>query len=529
MPGETFTEEARQMRREQDRQRTREAVEALRASVGWQNWLRLRHHFRDFSLTNQALIAISMPEATRVAGFRTWLKLGYTVRRGERARIRVWAKWALLHRVRGAFSALSVVLDGCWCSRGGARSSDSVAVCGVAGRLGCGFASGGTPSRLMQREFERRVGRTEDRVEDLDVALDRLFGEGVRPLRIEVAVFDAMLLGWARQQRSRNLRESTIRSGAALVRRVRDHAELGPWEWQAEDLEEFFSDLASAPKARRPATLRNYQSQLRGFLDFLVDERYAWRTVCDGCFGLRLVQLLDDRNLIVHVSDWESDPARRAMTRGELESFFDFCDRRVAGRRALRRKGSLAALRDCALYKVAYGFGLRRTELVRLDVCDLLANPKQRRFRGYGLVRVRYGKASRGSAPKRRDVFTVWPWVADVLEQYVDEIRPLFGFDDQPALWLTERGGRISGRHVDERFAEVRDEAGLDEAHTPHALRHSYITHLHEENFDPLFVKEQVGHQYMSTTALYTAVSSDYKQRALAAALDRQLAEMGAL
>jgi hypothetical protein len=90
MPKRTFTEEERQARREADRQHTREAVEVLRASEGWQNWLRLRHHFHDFSLSNQLLIAVSMPEATRVAGFKTWLKLGYCVRRGESARIRIW-------------------------------------------------------------------------------------------------------------------------------------------------------------------------------------------------------------------------------------------------------------------------------------------------------------------------------------------------------------------------------------------------------------------------------------------------------
>lgn len=378
----------------------------------------------------------------------------------------------------------------------------------------------------MQFEIERWIGRGEERSDELQGALDRLVGAGVQPLRMEDAVFDAMLAGWARRQRSRMLRQATIRSGVALVRRVHDAAGRWPWEWAAEDLEEFFSDLASAPHERRPATLRNYQSQLRGFLGFLVDERYPWRMVCAGCFGRVPVQLLDEQNLIVHVSEWESDPRRRALTRAELEAFFDLCDRRVAGRRALRRKGSLAALRDGALFKVAYGWGLRRTELVRLDVCDLLRNPRQPRFGECGVLRVRFGKASRGSAPKRRDVLTVWPWAANVLEQYVTEIRPLFGFDEQPALWLTERGGRMSGRHVDERFAELRDELGMDRAHTPHALRHSYITHLHEENFDPLFVKEQVGHRYMSTTALYTAVSSDYKQTALAAALDAQLAQM---
>lgn len=381
----------------------------------------------------------------------------------------------------------------------------------------------------MRSSIETPAGAGERPGGALEAALDRLFGDGVRPLRLEEAVFEAMLEGWARQQRSRMLREATIRSGVRLMHRVRASAERWPWEWAAEDPEDFISDLASAPHFRRPATLRNYQSQLRGFLAYLVDERYPWQLVCAGCFDRAPVQLLDEYNAIVHVAEHESDPRRRALTRAELQALFDQCDRRVEGRRALRRKGSLAALRDGAMFKVCYGWGLRRTELVGLDVCDLLANPHQPRFGGCGIVRVRHGKGSRGSAPKRRDVLTVWSWAAAVLEQYVTEIRPLFGFDEHPALWLTERGGRISGRHVDERFAELRDELGMDRVHTPHALRHSYVTHLHEEGLDALFVKEQVGHRYMSTTALYTGVSSDYKQRALAAALDAQLTAMAGL
>jgi len=50
MPTRTFTDHERQGRREADRRRTREAVEALRASEGWQRWLRLRHHFHTYSL-----------------------------------------------------------------------------------------------------------------------------------------------------------------------------------------------------------------------------------------------------------------------------------------------------------------------------------------------------------------------------------------------------------------------------------------------------------------------------------------------
>lgn len=118
---------------------------------------------------------------------------------------------------------------------------------------------------------------------------------------------------------------------------------------------------------------------------------------------------------------------------------------------------------------------------------------------------------------------SVWPWAVEVIEQYVEEIRPLFGCADHPALWVTERGGRIAVRSVDDRFAEYRDELGLPRELVAHCLRHSYITHLHEDRFDPLFIKEQVGHRFISTTALYTAVSSDYKNRMLAEAIDSQL------
>ena len=57
-----------------------------------------------------------------------------------------------------------------------------------------------------------------------------------------------------------------------------------------------------------------------------------------------------------------------------------------------------------------------------------------------------------------------------------------------------------------------------------HCLRHSYVTHLIEGGFDPLFVQQQVGHSHASTTALYTSVSSDFRTRTLRRALDEQVA-----
>src|SRR3954452_15267326 len=85
----TLTDEGRQARREADRAKAREAVEALRSTDGWKRWLSCRRHFHRYSLANQLLIAFQKPDAARVAGFRAWLRLGYSVRRGERA-LRIW-------------------------------------------------------------------------------------------------------------------------------------------------------------------------------------------------------------------------------------------------------------------------------------------------------------------------------------------------------------------------------------------------------------------------------------------------------
>lgn len=80
----------RDARRAAERELTARAVEALQQSEGWQRWLQVRRHFHSYSLANQFLIALQRPDATRVAGFKAWLTLGYCVRRGETA-IRIWA------------------------------------------------------------------------------------------------------------------------------------------------------------------------------------------------------------------------------------------------------------------------------------------------------------------------------------------------------------------------------------------------------------------------------------------------------
>jgi hypothetical protein len=107
-----LTNEERAQRRAQDREYAQQAVERLRSSNGWQQWLRTRAAFRtNYSLGNQLLIAMQHPTATRVAGFRAWLKLGYVVQKGQRG-IRIWAKRAILHRMQPRPIAMSVLPGG---------------------------------------------------------------------------------------------------------------------------------------------------------------------------------------------------------------------------------------------------------------------------------------------------------------------------------------------------------------------------------------------------------------------------------
>jgi hypothetical protein len=89
----------REERRERDRERLKRAAEQLLTSEGWQRWVRVRAQggLARLSLNNQLLVALSCPEATFVAGFRAWLKLGYCVRKGEKA-IRIVAPMPIKRR-----------------------------------------------------------------------------------------------------------------------------------------------------------------------------------------------------------------------------------------------------------------------------------------------------------------------------------------------------------------------------------------------------------------------------------------------
>lgn len=130
------------------------------------------------------------------------------------------------------------------------------------------------------------------------------------------------------------------------------------------------------------------------------------------------------------------------MTREECQALFDYADEQVERAIRLGRKGALTAYRDATVLKVIYAWGLRCNEASKLDRVDWYRNPQAPELGKYGMLHVRWGKSSRGSAPRRRMVASVMPWAVEAVEDYLTNIRPRFRAADHPAMWVTERGGR---------------------------------------------------------------------------------------
>jgi integrase/recombinase XerC len=326
---------------------------------------------------------------------------------------------------------------------------------------------------------------------------------GVGLLRPEEQVFTAMLDGWRNQQLARNLALSTINGREKTVAAFAGHADAFPWLWTATMVDEWLGDLRAVRHLKR-STLRAYQEAVRSFCHYITDPAYAWPSVCEQRFGTHPIQVVHEWNTAVHVQDAEADPGKRALTLAELEALFDHADVQVARVRTAGRKGWLPAFRDAALFKIAYGYGLRRNEVRMLDTVDFGRNPHGPEYGDYGLVYVRHGKAKKGSAPKRRSVLTVWDWTPGIIEQWITEVRPAFGRADSPALWPSERADRVALSALNARFATYRDAIGLDRNLDFHSFRRSYVTHLIEAGYDARFVQEQAGHDHASTTSIYT-------------------------
>ncbi|MDJ0360652.1 site-specific integrase [Rhodococcus sp. H29-C3] len=346
--------------------------------------------------------------------------------------------------------------------------------------------------------------------------------DSVTPLHPEEQTVEDMLTGWWNQQLCRNLQLGTIEQRQQVVVRFIDYTNEFPWAWTPAMVEEYFGDLRSIRRIAH-STIRSYQTSLKLFCSYISNPDYGWDRLCESRFGTHPAQVFFEWNTATHVQDNEQTPAKRAFTKTELQLLFDYSDAQVETIGATGRNGWLPAYRDAVMLKLAYSYGLRFNEVRHLQSVDFARNPHAREFGRFGVLNVRYGKAKRGSPPKRRSVLTVFDWTPEIVEDWLTHGQPYLdaGLD----LFPSERGALVAESTLIRRFRRYCTELQLSPGLDLHSLRRSYATHLIEDGWDSLFVQQQMGHEHASTTSLYTCVSSDFRTRTVRRALDATVSD----
>jgi len=156
--------------------------------------------------------------------------------------------------------------------------------------------------------------------------------------------------------------------------------------------------------------------------------------------------------------------------------------------------------RDEAVYLLLYGLGLRISEALSLQVKDAPLGDTLR------IV---------GKGNKMRSL-PVLAAVRDAIEAYRGQ-QP-FVLKPEDRLFRAKRGGELSPRHVQASLQHMRSRLGLSDRATPHALRHSFATHLLGSGADLRSIQELLGHASLSTTQKYTQVDTERLLSAYAAA-----------
>jgi integrase/recombinase XerC/integrase/recombinase XerD len=164
-------------------------------------------------------------------------------------------------------------------------------------------------------------------------------------------------------------------------------------------------------------------------------------------------------------------------------------------------------LRDRALFEIAYACGLRAEELVDLDVTSVSFEDEEVRVEGKG---------------RKTRIVPAGESALRAVAHWLERGRPaLQSGDGTPALFLSKSGRRLSTSDVRRRLQTWARQAAIQGGISPHALRHSFATHLLDGGADLRAIQELLGHSSVSTTQIYTRVESARLKTAYARAHPR--------
>ena len=275
-----------------------------------------------------------------------------------------------------------------------------------------------------------------------------------------------------------------------------------------------------------PYTVRNYTTDIQGFLDFLSQNKVTSLDKVDRLVMRRYLGLLHGHKT-----------SRISISRklSALRSFYRFLKREnlVSSEPAASLSApkleqrlptfltqdeilkliqapdtsTIVGIRDRAILELLYAAGLRLSEVTNLNVGDLDLNSRQIRA---------WGKGS-----KERMVLIGKP-AAEALKRYLRQSRTrLLGKKSTQALFLNRFGERIAERRIQYIIKKYARQAGLDMRVYPHMLRHTFATHMLDGGADLRVVQELLGHARLATTQVYTHVSQNQIRRTYLAAHPR--------
>ena len=163
------------------------------------------------------------------------------------------------------------------------------------------------------------------------------------------------------------------------------------------------------------------------------------------------------------------------------------------------KRSTLEAKRDRAILELLYASGMRVSELVSLNLGDIDTEGSYVRCFGKG---------------HKERLIPIYKQAALAVEEYVKETRPHLSHNDaEQALFLNRRGDRLTRQGLWQILKGYAKSAGLDKEVTPHTLRHSFATHMLNGGADLRSVQELLGHANISTTQVYTHLTTEHVRR----------------
>jgi integrase/recombinase XerC len=156
---------------------------------------------------------------------------------------------------------------------------------------------------------------------------------------------------------------------------------------------------------------------------------------------------------------------------------------------------TLLGARDRAILETLYSTGMRVSELVGLNFADMDLAGQAMHVRGKG---------------KKERITPLGPTAAAAIQRYLElrQSDPKSGNFDPQAVFVNKHGQRLSTRSVRRKLDKYLLQCGLDPSISPHTLRHSFATHMLNSGADLRSVQELLGHQSISTTQVYTHLTT---------------------